>query len=555
MNYLFIGFHSIREGLGTGHIVRLKNIINSLDSFRKKRESKCFFITNDDEYSEQYQLKQVDNFQDTSQAAKELLKEETIDVVVFDCLDYCQDLYEKCKDENLFTLGIDTSLEASKKLDLLINPVISNNFSFLEGPMYSLHYEDQCPQEKAVLSQSKSIFVCFGGIDYRGHLKKLLPLLSSISKSCTFNVVTSNDEQVINSMTLPENVNIHHRPLNFFDLLKQSSLAIISGGVLFQEAMYLGVPSYVIPQYDHQSENAKQKIDKGLALAVSSISPDYEYICNEVKNMLVQTELLRSISIKSCAADDGFGLRRLNHILKVYEHLRWDSEFFDKKIYSLNTKCYKSSIKKMLDNLLKVKKIDLIYFLCPSEDRQSINLALSDGFFKVDERVTYLVDGTTFDRVSYEEKIVIRRSSLEDSKNLSSLAAQTEWTTRYVNDPNFPKKKIQEFYSEWIKKSIVGDLDDMVFHLEDEGCILGFVSIRKNGLNSGSIGLIAVAKEGQGKGYGKALAAYAVDYMLSALNCASVDVVTQETNVNACKTYEKIGFRVSEHSTWLHRWV
>ena len=51
------------------------------------------------------------------------------------------------------------------------------------------------------------------------------------------------------------------------------------------------------------------------------------------------------------------------------------------------------------------------------------------------------------------------------------------------------------------------------------------------------------------------LTQFAVRYMVDALNCAAVQVVTQLDNIGASKTYEKIGFKITDQSAWLHKWV
>lgn len=84
---------------------------------------------------------------------------------------------------------------------------------------------------------------------------------------------------------------------------------------------------------------------------------------------------------------------------------------------------------------------------------------------------------------------------------------------------------------------------------------MGFVTIKKNGPNLGSIGLITVAEEAQGRGFGLKLAAYAVKTLLKDWGCAGVEVVTQKNNVPACRTYEKLGFKIFDNSTWMHKWI
>ena len=54
-------------------------------------------------------------------------------------------------------------------------------------------------------------------------------------------------------------------------MLNSSYLAIISGGVLLQETIYLGVPAWVKPQYIHQKNLAKHYFQNKLILGYELI--------------------------------------------------------------------------------------------------------------------------------------------------------------------------------------------------------------------------------------------------------------------------------------------
>ena len=46
MNYIFIAFEELEEGLGTGHITRVKRIINTLTTKSPLKNNTITFITN-----------------------------------------------------------------------------------------------------------------------------------------------------------------------------------------------------------------------------------------------------------------------------------------------------------------------------------------------------------------------------------------------------------------------------------------------------------------------------------------------------------------------------
>tara|TARA_B100000768_G_scaffold180981_1_gene202421 strand:- start:1119 stop:2783 length:1665 start_codon:yes stop_codon:yes gene_type:complete len=554
MNYIFIAFEELEEGLGTGHITRVKRIINALTNKSHLKNNTITFITNHQNHSSDYSHVFVKNIDEVKNKVINIINKNNIDVVIFDCLDYCQEIYRVCQKNLIFSIGIDTSNPNSKELDLLINPVIYNKLSYLHGPMHSIHYEDTQELIPKNTSDIKKIFICFGGIDYQEHLIKISPLLKLLPKNYEINIVLSNKTNK-NLLYSAKNIKLYYQPNNFYELLKNSYIAIISGGIIFQEALYLGIPTFVMPQYKHQYEVAKKRYEAKSSLGFSDIDPNYNDEILKIINFLNDSDLMRATSLNARSLDDGFGLKRFISLLRIYDHLEWDSHFFKKNIYNLNTKSYTPSVHKEVELLIENKKVDLIYFLCPSGDKKSINLAKKYNFNQVDNRLTYIISSPSFKPRPIKDNAQIKLSTTKNIKKLESIAKNTKWTSRYFNDHEFSKEDLRVFYGQWVKKSVTGDLDDMVFHVELNNIVCGFISIKKHGLNFGSIGLVAVDQNYQGHGFGLALISHAVQHMLTDLECASVYVVTQKENVNACIAYDKIGFKEDSNSTWLHKWI
>ena len=555
MNYIFIAFENLHEGIGTGHIARIKKVIKELVS-KHGPSIKVKFITNHKTSEKYYQHLLVSNEFEALKELAEIIDTEKIDAVVFDALDYCKDLYILTKQQNIFTVGIDTSSKESELLDTLINPVISNERSHLNGPMYSVHYEASSYKgsNMIVSKKKKKIFICFGGHDHQNHLEKIFKLEIFNSENYEVNVVLSNNttDAIIREK---KTFKILRNPKNFYELLMTSDIALISGGVLLQEALYLGIPSIVLPQYEHQKKAATERKSKGEVLECLNLDSDVQDIENSIKNNVNKLDKHQTVSLAARSSDDGFGLKRLTGILSIFSKLEWDSQFFGKVIYSLNTKSFNETINKKLNKAISKNSIDLVYFLCPATNKTAVNFSVENGFKIVDERLTFLVNRNNFIPHKAIDGFAVQKCTASDKDEVEAIARETIWPSRYYKDDNFCRNDLKNFYGEWITKSIDGKLDDVVLKISSGNELCGFISLKKNGLNFGSIGLIGISNKFQGLGLGTYLVSFGVEYMFQMFNCVAVEVVTQKNNLKACKAYNNVGFRISDESLWMHKWV
>ena len=92
MNYIFIAFEELEEGLGTGHITRVKRIINTLTTKSPLKNNTITFITNHQIHSSDYFHVYVKNIDEAKNEVINTITKNSVDVVIFDCLDYCQEI-------------------------------------------------------------------------------------------------------------------------------------------------------------------------------------------------------------------------------------------------------------------------------------------------------------------------------------------------------------------------------------------------------------------------------------------------------------------------------
>ena len=96
------------------------------------------------------------------------------------------------------------------------------------------------------------------------------------------------------------NINLWFRPDNFYQMLSKSSICIVSGGILFQEAMYLGIPSIIIPHYDHQLDFGLKKEYENLSLIDSLQANDIDfYLSNDILVKVDRSSMFNSLEVRS----------------------------------------------------------------------------------------------------------------------------------------------------------------------------------------------------------------------------------------------------------------
>jgi dTDP-4-amino-4,6-dideoxy-D-galactose acyltransferase len=127
--------------------------------------------------------------------------------------------------------------------------------------------------------------------------------------------------------------------------------------------------------------------------------------------------------------------------------------------------------------------------------------------------------------------------------------------SRYYYDARFDRDKINEFYSSWIEKAVLGEFDSYCYCLFDtDSKPLGFCSVRENADTSVSIGLFGIDEAYHGKGFGRLLV-HSVLYELSIRGIRKVSVVTQGRNYVAQILYQKCGFVTKSTELWYHKWL
>lgn len=234
-----------------------------------------------------------------------------------------------------------------------------------------------------------------------------------------------------------------------------------------------------------------------------------------------------------------------------YQRLDWDTNFFGFSVAKILPTTLSTPTLQQLLKKLKDRDFHLVYWATPFQDMTVV--AQDCGGRLVDKKMTYHIDLTTLPPNQLPTNPVVEYTQLTASEDLISLSIQAGLYSRFRLDPQMDQQKFRELYTQWVVNSCNKKLAKAVLVIRDhEQCVAMVTVGEKNGL--GDIGLVAVAEQQRGKGYGSALIRAALTWFVQHGYNTS-QVVTQGDNVAACKLYEKCGYRQTNLEYFYHFWL
>ncbi|OQB29176.1 MAG: dTDP-fucosamine acetyltransferase [Bacteroidetes bacterium ADurb.Bin174] len=232
------------------------------------------------------------------------------------------------------------------------------------------------------------------------------------------------------------------------------------------------------------------------------------------------------------------------------EHLSWDSNFFDIKVGRITLNCSENDIQALLEDA-KNRNYQLVYVFTNKETELTSDVLNWWSGKLVDRKIIYKKDISSNIK---EESLILSYSRAEINDELLHLAYLSGQFSRFRLDKKFPEGSFERMYKEWLKKSVSGELADKVFVAKEAGKIVGFVTLKINKNNGGNIGLIAVDKNVQGKGLGTQLINACENYLNNNF-IKILRVPAQLENFQACRFYEKYGFKEDNITNIYHFWI
>lgn len=226
--------------------------------------------------------------------------------------------------------------------------------------------------------------------------------------------------------------------------------------------------------------------------------------------------------------------------------LDWDSEFFGLQIGRVDLQTLDDAVDLALMHYDLKHQYDLLYVF--SKEGLSFDAI---GAELVDEKILYSKPCEPREQYSdisfYKQEV--------PSKDLYRLALVSGGYSRFKLDERLPKGSYERLYTRWVENECakgVGHKTMFVFS-DKSGIVKGMISVGIQE-NMGHIGLVAIDTDSQHQGIGSRIMS-TLDGCLYGLGVKTLEVPTQKANTDACRWYEKNGFKVKSVTPIYHWWL
>ncbi len=227
--------------------------------------------------------------------------------------------------------------------------------------------------------------------------------------------------------------------------------------------------------------------------------------------------------------------------------LAWDSNFFGLRIgrADIATKEEAKELANMRDILRE--ELDLIYVF----DEQHVGFDAIDAKL-VDEKVLY--SKPCEHRQKYEEVTLFQAN--QPTNALYHLAHVSGGYSRFKLDERLPRGSFERMYNKWIENACPEDgSNKQIFVCNQAGISKGMITVDFNESGLAHIGLVSVDTDCQHSGIGTKIMSTVDEYLYQLGTIHTLEVPTQKANKDACRWYEKNGFKAVSVIDIYHWWL
>jgi dTDP-4-amino-4,6-dideoxy-D-galactose acyltransferase len=235
-------------------------------------------------------------------------------------------------------------------------------------------------------------------------------------------------------------------------------------------------------------------------------------------------------------------------------HLAWDTKFFGFGVARImQTALDEAELSKTLE-MLRDNNYRMVYWQIPVGKHESSRIAQLHGGFLADEKVTYVKELVSIsDSRGASAYAAFPYPDTTPDAAMIKLALQSGEHSRFRLDPKFPRELYDKLFTCWITRSVSKEIAWEVLVVKEQNVLLGLITLGAKG-DRADIGLVAVAEHARGKGIGRSLVTDA-DRYFAERSYALAQVVTQRSNLGACKLYESCGYKIENVENVFHFWL
>jgi dTDP-4-amino-4,6-dideoxy-D-galactose acyltransferase len=228
----------------------------------------------------------------------------------------------------------------------------------------------------------------------------------------------------------------------------------------------------------------------------------------------------------------------------MLKKLEWDSKFWGLKIADLRFENVDFEEKKC-----DFSSYDIIQCKVEIDEKKIINFLESKKFNFINLEISLFRNLSSYN----SKKIQYELAQKNDIAEICEISSNVFNESRFDIFEKLTEKTINNFYSIWAKKSVLGTFDDYcLVERNNENEIIGFITLKLFDNNSAMVGLLGVNKLNQGTGIGSKLLNSAYSFLIEK-NIERLIVSTQGTNYKALNFYYKNIFKLNKISSWYYK--
>lgn len=226
--------------------------------------------------------------------------------------------------------------------------------------------------------------------------------------------------------------------------------------------------------------------------------------------------------------------------------LDWDSNFFGLRIGRADLQTIEDAAELAVKHEVLKKDYDLLYVF----DANHVGFD-ADNAKLVDKKVLY---SKSCEHKQFFDEVMLYQQHIPN-ESLYHLAHVSGGYSRFKLDNGLPSGSFEKMYNRWIENACPQKgTNKQIFVYGSFETAKGMITVDYSG-DLAHIGLVSVDSDCQHIGIGSKIMSSVEEYLYQLGTIKTLEVPTQKANKDACRWYEKNGFRVESVVDIYHWWL